>query len=506
MLQTQVRYTITADDGTEYPMSPQQCGVMDFVASGGGSAFVEAVAGAGKTTTMVEACALMEGSIAFLAFNKKIADEIKGKIYARGLSSVKAGTFHSFGYNAWRRAHPKARLDDRGKKETILQRVLSEEDFKLGIDGLVTKLISLAKQNVVEPGADRGEWDEIVEHFDLSSELEDEDLMPRVIDLAIEGLGVAVELAHQVIDFDDMIYMPVLTRANFDKKDWVIVDEAQDTNPARRMMAALMLNPAGRAMFVGDRNQAIYGFTGADCDAIDRIIAKFRCTSLPLTVTYRCPKAVVTESQKYVSHIEAHETAPDGIVKNMASTDIDKMVLGPEDAILCRLNKPLVKRAYSFLRRGVPCHVEGRDIGAGLLALTKRWKVSTVDDLFDRLDTYLEREVDKLLSKGKEAQAEAVQDRVETLKIIAEGCSQVQEVREKILTLFQDGDQEMTPTLTLSTVHKAKGREWKKVLVLAREEMPSRFARLPWQQQQETNLIYVAYTRAQEELYLVQGQ
>jgi ATP-dependent exoDNAse (exonuclease V) beta subunit len=55
--------------------------------------------------------------------------------------------------------------------------------------------------------------------------------------------------------------------------------------------------------------------------------------------------------------------------------------------------------------------------------------------------------------------------------------------------------------VTLSTIHKAKGREWPKVFLLGRNRyMPSKYATQDWQLDQEKNLIYVAVTRAQEEL------
>jgi superfamily I DNA/RNA helicase len=53
---------------------------------------------------------------------------------------------------------------------------------------------------------------------------------------------------------------------------------------------------------------------------------------------------------------------------------------------------------------------------------------------------------------------------------------------------------------TLSTIHKAKGAEAPRVVVLDPRRMPSKAARVDWEIQQERNLAYVAYTRAREEL------
>ena len=98
-----------------------------------------------------------------------------------------------------------------------------------------------------------------------------------------------------------MIYMPLIKRMKFWGFRWVFVDEAQDTNPARRAMIRAMLAPGGRVVAVGDRHQAIYGFAGADADSLDLIAADFNASRLPLTTTYRCPQAVVSFAQQWVS-------------------------------------------------------------------------------------------------------------------------------------------------------------------------------------------------------------
>lgn len=76
--------------------SPQQEALFSWVKSGSRSVFLRARAGTGKTTTIIEACKYMRGSLAFAAYNKKIADEIKNKMSVSGIDTrdKKAGTFH----------------------------------------------------------------------------------------------------------------------------------------------------------------------------------------------------------------------------------------------------------------------------------------------------------------------------------------------------------------------------------------------------------------------------
>lgn len=501
-------------------LSVQQQAVIEWVRNGRGSSFVEAVAGAGKTTTLMEALADTQGSVGFAAYNKKIATEIQQKVADRadpdsknfderfvGFGNrVRIGTFHSFGFGAWRRVHPRVAIDARAKAVRTAQHLQLPEK----LETFTTKLIGLAKQRalgLIGSVEDRSQWFNIVGHFDLAYEIEDDKLIEQGVEYAIEGLRYHQEIANELIDFEDMIYMPVISGCRMWENDWILVDEAQDTNPARRALARKMLRRNGRAIFVGDRHQAIYGFTGADSDAIDQIVKGFNCTTLPLTVTFRCPKQVVIFARQVVDHIEAHPSAPEGSVSSLEYNDMLMLAKSMDPvhcAILCRNTRPLVDTAYGLIRKGIACHVEGKDIGLGLLKLINRFPAHDLESLRDKLIAYGERETEKLIAKGKETQAEALQDRIDTVLVIADNCISVEDLRQRISDMFVDGDNEQKPTLTLSTVHKSKGREWQRVYLVGRETyMPSRYARQEWQLEQERNLEYVAITRAQQSLIFV---
>lgn len=494
--------------------SPQQADVVDWTRDGSGSLFLRARAGTGKTTTLVQMLKETEGSVAFAAYNRKIADEIKAKCAPLGLGNrVRVGTFHSFGLNAWSRAHPQVKSGPEAAREKAEMTKAKFREVKApeALDSFVLKLVSLAKQRALGLFGsidDKSIWYDIVDHFDLAYEIENEELIDQGVDLAIRTIRWQQSISGKIIDFDDMIYAPLIAGTRFWQNDWVFVDEAQDTNPARRALARRMLRPSGRAAFVGDDRQAIYGFTGADSDAIEQIVSDFNCKELPLTVTRRCPKDVVTLAQSIVPDIEAHEDAPQGVVSTVTYPDFDKQTvptLTADDAVLCRNTKPLVKLAFDLIKRGVACHVEGREIGGSLLKLLDRYKSArSLQQLLRLLDAYAEREVARLMSKGRETQAEALQDRVDCVKVIADNCDTIECIRSKITSMFQDGENEAKPTLTLCTVHRSKGREWGRVFILGRNTyMPSPWARQAWQQHQEANLIYVAYTRAKSELTMI---
>ena len=70
-----------------------------------------------------------------------------------------------------------------------------------------------------------------------------------------------------MIDFDDMIWIPLVENFPLPQFDVLFVDEAQDFNEMQRQMILRCVGN-NRVVIVGDRNQAIYGFRGADSNSI----------------------------------------------------------------------------------------------------------------------------------------------------------------------------------------------------------------------------------------------
>ncbi|HDY88236.1 MAG TPA: ATP-dependent helicase, partial [bacterium] len=451
----------------EFNWNDQQQDVIDWVVTGEGSLNLIARAGCGKTFTLVQGVVktIVDkdlGEIALMAYNKAAAEEFKGKLKEMGgeynnWKKVTAGTVHSFGMSAvkfW--SHKKAKVN--GKKVAGICGDLALEDFEVPSpeysmyaveEGPITKLVSLAKQSgfgfLVSP-QDRKAWHELAVHHAINDIVGDGHTIHDVIEASIEVLARSISMDKFSIDFDDMILAPLVHNIRMWPKDWVLIDEAQDTNAARRALALKMLKPkTGRLIAVGDDRQAIYGFTGADADSLDKIADSLNSAKLPLTVTYRCPKAIVAEANRLVPDLVAHKTAPDGIVRSMPLTvevpdyyDADaslkkvkagelfpwflKEEPGPLDVILCRNNVPLIETAYSMLGKGIACMVEGREIGEGLINLVTRWKsIKNLQPLLSKLEDYQEKEIQKWMAKDREDRAQGVEDKVQTVLAIANG-------------------------------------------------------------------------------------
>jgi len=494
----------------KFKPSVQQQIFFDWITLGTGSAVLEAVAGAGKTTTLIEGLKLMFGKKFFGAYNKKIAEEIAAK--AGSMPGLDVSTMHAAGMKAWRKAVGAVRVNADKCRDIFRQMTLRQFEYGM-LESPVLQLVSYAKQAAVDivegkEAANDQTWIDLINHFNVETfnEQQGRDNTGTIIMLAKKLFEKSAEVNNKVIDFDDMIFAPLYHGVTFDKYDWVLIDEAQDTNASRRLLSLALLKKGGRLVAVGDKHQAIYGFTGADADALDLIGNAVNATRLFLNVTFRCPKSVVAYAQQWVNHINAHESAPDGIVREALIENLFAEVkVG--DAILCRFNAPLIKNVYALIAKGIPARVEGREIGAGLKTLANRWKVKTISLLIERLTEFRDREVEKFMAKEQPKRAADVVDKVECLlviinRVLEKGTVTVppqKAVCDEIDAIF--GGDDSKPVVLLSSIHKSKGREWKKVVWL--QTGPSGFAKMPWEIAQEDNLCYVAATRSQFELVTI---
>lgn len=491
--------------------SPYQQAIFDFVANGKGSAMVTAVAGSGKTTTVKKSFAFIDPRLttSYLVFNKRNADEAKAD--PEMPKHVRVATFHSVGFSAWNYFRNKSvSVDLTGKSRALMDANFGDDVVRM-YGSFACKLVSLAKQvgmNFLTPDS-IDVWTSLVDHYDVSLD-SDGAVIEEGIEIARQLLRLSVAQADpktgvSVIDGDDMLYMPMLRNVRFFPHDWVFVDEAQDTNDLQLAMLRRMLKPTGRLVAVGDRKQAIYGFRGASASAMDNIKKAFNCQELPLTISYRCAKSVVRQAQTLVPYIEAHEDAPEGVVRGL-ERDKDGATVQPVfeagDAIICRNTAPLISKAYELIGRGIGCKVLGREIGQGLIKLIEKMKAKDIDALRDKLDAWAARETARFMAKGQEQKAEAVNDKVSAIaaviSFLPEDDFTVAALVRRINDMFSDNAD--VRLITLCTAHKSKGLEWERVYILEPGLMPSKWARQAWQMEQEENIMYVAWTRAKLEL------
>lgn len=539
---------------------------------------VEARAGTGKTTTLItglqalkglqptdakgrqitpspqqaavwEQIALSRGvkSICFVAFNKSIATELQQRVPP----DCDAMTMHSMGFRAVTKMYGQLEVSEWVVPDIIADilgrdiRELRRDPTMLTMVKATEELVSLCKMNLAEASASThfpgdGSWESILDNLashygvDLNGSRERVfELVPQVLERCRTPQGR--------INFDDMIWLPVVNNLAVFCYDLLLVDEAQDLN---RCQQALAKKAGRRLVLCGDPKQAIYGFAGADAESMKRMEHELAgCVTLPLTVTRRCGKAIVREANRWVPDFSAHETNPEGKIGRAAyKGPKDAPIEGKEsehhgvngdwstracyeglvaegDFILCRYNAPLVSACFRFLKAGRKAVIQGRDIGKGLISTIKKLAKAPprpvelsgqsigrteIVELVAKLTDWGHAEVAKENAKRNpsEARVTAIQDRVDCLLCFTEGCQTVDEVEAKIDRVFTDAKD--SPGIRLSSVHKAKGLEARRVFILQPPNIGPREDKMQgWELEQERNLQYVAITRAIEELVYI---
>lgn len=499
--------------------TPQQQAFLNALATTTANLALIARAGCGKTSTIMMAVdqEVRRNSrleVLICAFNKAIEVEISEKLKAAGYDwrAVQAKTVHSLGYGLLKFLFNNPKIDEKKVRDIVRAQ---NDDICVVYGDQVEQLVGYAKQSGFGffPELAIGNtaaWHELADHYDVNG-LDDTSEADAVVEAAQKVYRLSLQQTD-VIDFNDMILMPLVKnlRVKFGK-DLVFVDEAQDLSRARQALIRKFVKPhTGRMVVVGDDRQAIYGFAGADAAALPNLIQNLNAQEFPLSITWRCPKAVVKLAQGLVPDIEAAPSAIDGAVTGCNGYEATQALigsLGPQDAVLCRNMAPLVEVAFQLIRAGKPAKVEGRAIGDGLAALAMRWKVKTIEAFLNRLSNYRDREMQKAMAKGNESKMAEVEDRCETMRVIAQACldtgrTEVTDIVAYIRDLFADDARGAT---ILATYHRSKGREWPRVILWEHgERCPSKAARQDWQLQQEDNLAYVAFTRAQRELVMVE--
>lgn len=515
--------------------SDQQADVMRWMFEDTGCLEVRARAGCGKTyliEQMVKAAVKYKlGSVAAMAFNKPIAKVLDGRFKKSGYDfrEALASTMHSAGLASWRRVAPDVKIDENDFGNQKMERILAdlsggvEESIYAVESEVILELVSLAKQTAigvgryVETGAsshieDDGEWLRLWDHFGLENLVQGGAPADRVIRAAQAAYKVSLELCRTSIDFDDMLLAPLYFKSPIYKKDWVILDEAQDTNRARRLFALAMLKYNGRMVFVGDPAQAIFGFAGADSKSMDLLNKATNAKVLPLNKTRRCPRAVVNEARAIVEDFVALDDAPDGVVREITCHDIASQNLTKHDVILCRNTAPLVEVAFELLKANIPCRIKGRDMAQSITKLNHNLSqspsVKTLGDLLEALAVFQDMELSRLTAQKKNPAF--LVDKCQCLRAVILGCqsrgdTELASVDEAIDRLFGNTkDGEEPDVLILGTIHGAKGLEWDRVFLYGNDAlMPSKYATKPWELEQEDNLKYVGITRAKQELIYV---
>jgi superfamily I DNA/RNA helicase len=506
---------MTTANSPEFRPSKYQQAIFRWVLEGSGDALIEAVAGSGKTTTLVESSKLIQSrQVLFCAFNKHIEQEIKKRT-----DTVTVKTIHSIGYKCLVNRLDRLKLEKYKYSDLVREEFWKRMELDLSVylgkfsqeeqAGVKRKifddlesLIRLTRLTLTD-STSADEMQLIIEHYRLESPYVQilVAYLPEILDR-----GKEIARTARIIDFDDMVWLPNQFNLKPFQYQWIFVDEAQDLNKAALELILKSRRVGGRIIFVGDRNQAIYGFAGADSKSIDNIKEMTQAQYFPLSICYRCPKSHVDYVKKFVSTIEPSPLQKKGVIKMISENSVHQYVK-VNDMMLCRLSAPLVKMCLDLINLKIPAIIRGEDMHTRMIEILNQIELMngfSYSKFRTFLNTYLNEEIQRLQQQGSSnLMIQDVRDYCRGVFICYENFSQARSIsglKNAIMRLFgEDRDKVM-----LSTVHKAKGLENNRVFILLSDSMPFTFEAIKdWEKEQEVNLTYVAFTRSKDSLFLV---
>ena len=500
-------------------------------------------AGSGKTRVLTRRIAhrVLTGTadaphVLALTFTRKAANELRGRLGALGVrDSVVAGTFHAVAYAQLRR-----RWADRGERAPALV------DSKLRI---LAPLLGRPTPGSVA-----------IQHADVAAEIEWAKArlipasqyeveagragrtppLPASVMAAVYEQYEAEKRRRGVVDFDDLLSLCARALDTDDEfaatQRWrfrhLFVDEFQDVNPVQFRLLKGWLGERVDLCVVGDPNQAIYSWNGADprlLQGFDRLFPT--STTIRLDDNYRSTPQVLAVANAVL----AAEGAPGGVpalrpnrpdgpapVVQSFATDIAeahgvaariRRTHGPSRpwshvAVLVRTNAQATEFQRAFVAAQIPVRVRG---GGGLLQQPEvKQALAELESSTARVPfTSRISELETMVAAG--GGTEERRDNLTTLVGLAREYAALDAAGSLAsfnawlaATVKGDEPDQGGDAVELVTFHRAKGLEWPVVFVTGLEKglVPiGRAADGPEALAEERRLLYVALTRAHEELH-----
>jgi DNA helicase-2/ATP-dependent DNA helicase PcrA len=390
-------------------LNPQQRAAVEH---GEGPMLVVAGAGTGKTQVITRRIAHLiasrqakPGEILALTFTEKAAREMEDRLYGLiGWESfqVPVMTFHAFGTDLLSRYASHVGRSIRGgllndtQKALLLRQHISQinliyygpqTDIFDFLEGIVAYIGSL--QNA---GVTVSRYEEYVKKLRQGPG----DMHPRDVDeqedlMKLYRLYEQIKVETGTFDYNDQLQLPLeilQARPNLAERlareyRYVLVDEYQDTNAVQDALLRTFIGPGGNLFAVGDDDQAIYGFRGAEIGNILAFSERYKLQKpVVLVRNYRSGQAILDSSYRLIGHndperlesklginkqlIAQHDESTAGYVPYRTAADEQQGVLAaiaarieagerPDSiAVLSATHAPLKAMAKAMRTRGVP--------------------------------------------------------------------------------------------------------------------------------------------------------
>lgn len=486
----------------QIPLTTQQKSILETA----GNLRINAVAGSGKTTTVVAyAASRPEGSrILYLAFNKTVRLEAQRRFAAAGLHNVAVETAHSLAYKhiVLRKGYE---VRSQGYTPFDVAQLLSLGDAgeKHGAYLLAAHVIKFASLfcNSSAPK---------VQALDYLNTVGDEKAKAFVrthYRAITEGTRLllkkmndgAVAITH---DFYLKLFQLSSPRLPY---DYILFDEGQDASPA---MLDVFLKQQAIKLIVGDAHQQIYSWRHA-INAMDAV----PFPSLPLSTSFRFGKDIAdlgVAVLNWKTHLSTFATTP--VIEGKGNHTAVKT-----KAVLARTNLGLLLHAINYIdnpKNGQRIYFEGN-----LMSYTYADEGASLYDVLNLYNGRHDRIRDKLIaSMNSMADLEEYIEKTEDpqlgamVELVEKYGNEIPVLMKELKSKQVPDEERAAADVIFSTVHRAKGMEYDEVQLVPDfineaklEKIKADATELKRQEAkltEEINLLYVAITRAKAKLLL----
>lgn len=472
-----------------------------------GNIAINAVAGSGKTTTIIEYAASRPGrpSILYLAFNRSVKTEAMRKFEERGLANVRVETAHSLAFDhIVRRSAYKVRQKEYKTYEVVEMLGLTglgEKHNEYIIATHIIRFISyfcnsdkkkVQELNYLDTVADETAKTFVKKHY-AGIEHGARQMLAKM-DKA------QIEITH---DFYLKKFQLAAPQLPF---NYILFDEAQDASAA---MLDVILKQKSIKLIVGDTHQQIYGWRHA-VNSLERT----GFDTLQLSNSFRFPQEIAhlaTEILEWKNHLQDHQP--------VSITGKGSGLKSKLKATIARTNLGLLLNAIEYIthnRKISGIYFEGNfnsytyaDEGASLYDVLNLQN-NKPDRIRDKLISSMQsmEELEEYIEKTEDPQLAMM------VEIVKEYGDEIYEILRKLKQLQLTDENRDKADMIFSTVHRAKGMEYDTVHLvndfiseskIKRAKGEAAFAKQPLDKgklNEEINLLYVALTRAKNTLHI----
>ncbi len=487
------------------PLTDEQEAVVDAVLQGQ-DLKVQAFAGSGKTTTLLAvARAYLErhpgARVLYVTFNNRLLKEAKARFEAldaslpgTGKRRIYAFTNHGLAFHhlGWRYSD---RLLSGGSllqvRHALLERLPGLGDFRplLYPEDVAIIVLEALTRYMYSADARPGR-----EHLpELLPYVLDDPIYEPVVRALVALMWQAWQLLSAPGELSDLpithdVYLKTFQlmspRLNY---DLILLDEAQDANPA---MLDIILRQPAQKVCVGDAYQQIYAWRGAV-----NAMASLPWPSYPLTTSWRFGDAIAAYASRLLQTFLGEEAAIRGAPGKTSSIG----PLAAADAVIARTNVGALRELLMLLQKGSRVAFAGplADLTDALMAAYRLWRGYRPA----HPEFAVFRSWDQLLALMQRLPAVANQYRP-YVNMVEEFRDEVPRICQTVRSLVavDAGGTRHSWDVTVSTAHRAKGREWRRVRLAADWAAFYLVAFDGTVNAEEVNVAYVAATRAAEAL------